>query len=151
VKKAVSVITTFTDRQREKQIKYEKTVLKDISIKSLKESVKQHFGSIRFTSGLLLNTGVEEACYDVAIEAYLLGAHFSRFGYYGEGVEQVLERCRSEEKHFVDTLYNFLLYWGSGEEAAANESLAGTCEHYVRHWWMEGFQKGQRRYKLRLH
>ena len=31
-----------------------------------------------------MNSGIEEACYDVAIEAYLLGANMSRFGFYGE-------------------------------------------------------------------
>ena len=34
-----------------------------------------------------MNSGIEEACYDVAIEAFLLGAKMSRFGYYGEDVE----------------------------------------------------------------
>lgn len=147
----MNVITTFAEKKREKQIKYEKSILKEISIKALKEKVQHHFGSSRFVSGLMMNAGIEEACYDVAIEAYLLGAHFSRFGLYGEPAEDVRNRCRYEIQHFSDTLYNFLLYWGHEEEGIISESLYYLCEEYVNTWWMEGFQKGQRRHKLRLH
>jgi hypothetical protein len=147
----VNVITTFKDKQREKQIKYERSVLKDLSINKLKERVKQYFGSSRIASSFVMNTGIEEACYDVALEAYLLGAKFSKFGYYGEGIEEVKDRCYFEEKHLIDTLYNFLLYWGNGEEGTMSESLYYMCEQYINVWWREGFEKGERRHKLRLH
>lgn len=147
----MNVITTFKDKQREKQIKYERSVLKDLSINKLKERVKQYFGSSRIASSFVMNTGIEEACYDVALEAYLLGAKFSKFGYYGEGIEEVRNRCYLEEKHLIDTLYNFLLYWGNGEEGTMSESLYYMCEQYINVWWREGFEKGERRHKLRLH
>jgi hypothetical protein len=147
----VNVITTFKDKQREKQIKYERSVLKDLSINKLKERVKQYFGSSRIASSFVMNTGIEEACYDVALEAFLLGAKFSKFGYYGEGMEEVRQRCYFEEKHLIDTLYNFLLYWGNGEEGTLSESLYYMCEQYINVWWREGFEKGERRHKLRLH
>jgi len=147
----VNVITTFKEKHREKQIKYERSVLKDLSIKMLKERVQQYFGSTRITSNFIMNTGIEEACYDVALEAYLLGAKFSKFGYHGEDLEEVRMRCFKEEKHLIDTLYNFLLYWGHGEEGAMSESLYYLSEQYVHVWWREGYEKGQMRHKLRLH
>lgn len=145
------MITTFIDKKREKQMKYEKSMLRDISVKTLKQRVQQYFGSSRLTQSLIMNSGIEEACYDVAIEAFLLGANLSRFGYYGENVESVKLRCRQEEKHLVDTLYNFLLYWGSDQEGVMSESLYYLCEQYVDSWWCDGFQKGERRIKLKLH
>ncbi len=146
----MTVITTFKEKRREKQIKYERSVLRDLSINALKERVRQYFGSTRIASTLIMNTGIEEACYDVALEAFLLGAKFSKFGYYGEDVEKVRMRCFREEKHLVDTLYNFFLYWG-GEEGTMSESLYYICEQYIHVWWSEGFDKGRRRHKLRLH
>ena len=112
----MNVITTFAEKKRAKQLKYEKSVLRDISVKVLKERVQQYFGTSRITQSLIMNSGIEEACYDVGIEAFLLGANMSRFGFHGEEVEVVKMRCQQEEKHLIDTLYNFLLYWGSGEE-----------------------------------
>ncbi|MEH7352532.1 YbaK family protein [Neobacillus drentensis] len=147
----MTVITTFKERRREKQIKYERSVLKELSINTLKERVRQYFGSTRIASSFVMNTGIEEACYDVALEAFLLGAKFSKFGYYGEDMEAVRLRCFKEEKHLIDTLYNFLLYWGSEEEGTMSESLYYLCEQYIHVWWREGYEKGQRRLKLRLH
>jgi hypothetical protein len=147
----VTVITTFKEKRREKQIKYERSVLRDLSINTLKERVKQYFGSTNLAQSFVMNTGIEEACYDVALEAFLLGAKFSKFGYRGENAEDVRKRCFREEKHLIDTLYNFLLYWGNGQEGTMSESLYYLCEQYIFVWWKEGFEKGQRRHKLRLH
>lgn len=147
----MTVITTFKEKRREKQIKYERSVLRDLSINTLKERVRQYFGSTKIASSLIMNSGVEEACYDVALEAFLLGAKFSKFGYHGESMEQVRMRCFNEERHLIDTLFNFLLYWGNGEEGVMSESLYYHCEQYVHVWWREGYEKGQRRHKLRLH
>lgn len=147
----MNVITTFIDKKKEKQIKYEKSVLREISVKTLKERVQHYFGSSRLTQNVIMDSGIEEACYDVAIEAYLLGANLSRFGYYGETAKDVKSRCYQEEKHLIDTLYNFLLYWGSSDEGIMSESLYYLCEQYVDSWWQEGFHKGERRIKLKLH
>ncbi|UII56109.1 YbaK family protein [Cytobacillus spongiae] len=147
----MNVITTFYEKKREKQIKYERSMLRDLSIKALKESVQMAFGSSRLTSSLMMNTGIEEGCYDVAIEAYLLGAHFSRFGYYGESQDMVKSRCSDEYQHLVDTLYNFLLYWGDGEEGPLSEDMYYICEQYVNRWWLEGIRNGEKKHKLRLH
>jgi hypothetical protein len=147
----VTVITTFKEKRREKQIKYERSVLRDLSINTLKERVKQYFGSTNLATSFVMNKGIEEACYDVALEAFLLGAKFSKFGYRGENAEDVRKRCFREEKHLIDTLYNFLLYWGNGQEGTMSESLYYLCEQYIFAWWKEGFEKGQRRHKLRLH
>ncbi|WP_059174160.1 DUF2521 family protein [Bacillus sp. FJAT-27445] len=147
----MNVILTFNEKRREKQIKYERSVLKEISINELKKRVQEHFGSTRLQNGLFQNSGIQEACYDVALEAYLLGANFSKFGSSGEKVELTLGRCEPEETHLIDTLFNFLLYWGGGEEGFYSESLYFNCEQYVRKWWFDGYEKGQRRFKLRLH
>jgi len=147
----VTVITTFREKRREKQIKYERSVLRDLSLNRLKERVQHYFGSTRLAQSVMMNAGVEEACYDVALESYLLGAKFSKFGYHGEEMEKVRMRCDKEEKHLTDTLFNFLLFWGNGEEGAMSESLYYLCEQYVYDWWREGFEKGRRRHKLRLH
>lgn len=147
----MTLITTFEDKRREKQLKYEKSVLKEISVKDLKEQVKHLFGSSRLLTGLMNHAGIEEACYDMAIEAYLLGAHYSHFGTSGETATTVQHRCKGELTHFTNTLYHFFLYWAQNEEGAYSESLIYSCEQYIYSWWMEGFENGRKRHKLRLH
>ncbi|MBM4764889.1 YbaK family protein [Bacillus sp. B15-48] len=145
------VVTTFNEKRREKQIKYERSLLRELSIQRLKASVKNCFGSSHLATGLLMNSGIEEACFDVAIEAYLLGGRYSKFGYYGESIDDARERSKEEEKHLIDTLYNFFLFWGSGDEGMADESLYYLCEQYVWIWWNEGFNTGAKKHKLKMH
>jgi len=146
----VTVIMNFDLKKREKQIKYERSVLKELSVKDLKEKVARYFGSSQLTSSVIMNEGMEEACYDVAIEAFLLGANFSKFSAWGEDIPTIKNRCLEEDKHLKDTLFHFLLYWGS-EESSKNESLYYLCEQFVNAWWLEGFNKAIKRKKLRLH
>lgn len=149
--KFMNVVTTFFEKRREKQIKYEKSVLRDLSIKELKERTNVFFNDSNFVLNHSVDSSFIETCYDVAIESYLLGAQFSKFGYFGESVEQVRNRSANEEKDLVDTLYHFLLYWGDDGETFYCDSLYSMCRQFVETWWFEGFVKGERRYKLRLH
>ncbi|MEK5388948.1 YbaK family protein [Margalitia sp. FSL K6-0131] len=147
----MNVITTLSAKRRERQIKNERKLLRELSIESLKKSVQNSFSSERVQGGIWVQQGVEEGCYDVAIEAYLLGGQYSRLGYGGEPVEHIKLRCEKELKHLTDTLYNFWLYWKCGDESLMQESTYYACEQFVDKWWMEGFKKGEQRRKLRLH
>lgn len=147
----MNVITTFKEKRREKQITYERKMLRELSLEGLKKNVTDTFGSF-FRVGSMLGSAIEEGCIDVAIEAYLLGAKYSRFAYFGESVEEVRRRCYQYEKNLIDALYEFVCYWGHiGEHGFVNESLYYACEHYVTYWWMEGFNKGEKRHRLKLH
>ncbi|MBS4179617.1 DUF2521 family protein [Lederbergia citrea] len=145
------VVTTFEEKKREKQLTYERKLLRELSMVELKKSVLLHFAAARKSLNPWLDEGVEEACFDVAIEAFLTGGEFSRFTVHGETMEMAKRRCRSEIKHFTDTLYHFWLYWDYGKETIRDESIYFSCEHFVDSWWKEGYIKGERRHKLRLH
>ncbi|KUP04654.1 hypothetical protein Q73_15110 [Bacillus coahuilensis m2-6] len=146
------VITTFEEKRKDKQMKLERKLLKELSIKKLTESVQSYFGNIRIRSASFYQEGFNEACYDVAVESYLIGGKISRLGRYGETAEQSKLRVNKELKHFSDTLFNFWLYWSEmGVAGQIDESLYYTCEQFVNHWWQEGYQAGIQRQKLRLH
>ncbi len=148
----MNVITTFTSKRREKQLKTERKLLREISLKMLQESVRKHFGYLRIQGGEQMQQGFDEACYDVAIEAYLLGGKISKFGYSGEPLEFVQKRCEDELKHYVDTIYNFWLYWSEiGVSEGVDDSFYYSCEHFIMTWWSEGYENGLKRHKLRMH
>lgn len=147
----MSVITTFIEKQQEKQILFERKILKELSLKQLSENVTPFFSPF-FYSNRPFTHSVEDGCIDIAIEAYLLGGSMSRFGYYGEEEQRVRNRCSKEEKFLIDNLYEFLHYWGAARDNSIEmESLYIACEHFVYEWWRTGFDKGEKRYKLRLH
>lgn len=146
-----NVILSFKEKRRDKQLRYERKVLKDLKPKLLKERYHS-FMADQQSLGITSSHVLEEGCYDVAIEAFLLGANFSKFQHYGESVDTIKARCFHEEKHLIDTLFNFILYWGKiSDFDMYNESLYYRCEQYVDNWWHDGFFSGAKRYKLRLH
>ncbi|WP_152446358.1 YbaK family protein [Bacillus sp. THAF10] len=147
----MNVVTTFKEKRLEKQMKYERKMLREISLEVLRNKVKEFFSPYLKNKRQQVSV-IEEGSLDVAIEAYLLGASYSKFGYHGETVEKVKTRCHIEEKYLVDTLYNYFLYWGLiPENDLAHESFFMTCEAFTDYWWREGFQKGEKRYRMRLH
>ncbi|MBS4197959.1 DUF2521 family protein [Lederbergia citri] len=146
----MNVMTNFEERKREKQLTIERKLLRDLSIEELKKSLIIHFNALRIGVGPL-DEGVEEACFDVAIEAYLNGGEFSRFTIHGETMEMAKKRCHQDITHFIDTLYYFWLYWDYGKKMISDEDIFLACEHFVYYWWVNGYRKGERRYKLRLH
>ncbi|MBO8178834.1 MAG: DUF2521 family protein [Bacillus sp. (in: Bacteria)] len=147
----MAVIKTFSYKKREKELHHERMILRELSISMLRDRMQKYFRPFYFECGRRLAPQLEEGCYDMAIEAYLLGAKYSRFGYYGESVTQVRHRCRRELKDIIDTLYNDWLYWGIRDhESLASESIYYACEQYIDSWWTEGFLKATRRRKLRL-
>ena len=76
----MNVITSFKEKKREKQILYERRMLRDLSLEKLKTKVIEHFSPFYYMYRVFPSV-IEEGCIDIAIEAYVLGANYSRFGY----------------------------------------------------------------------
>ncbi|RSK25584.1 DUF2521 family protein [Bacillus sp. HMF5848] len=147
----MAVVVSLKQRQRDKQVNYERSMLQELTLDMLKAYTNEVFSDY-IDNGYLLKHNIENGCVDMAIEAYLLGASFSKFGYYGETVENAKRRCLYEQKYVVDSLYDYLLFWGRfPSNGMFEESVYYTCEVFVDYWWNEGFSKGERRYRLRLH
>lgn len=146
----VTVILSLKEKRKEKQIKYERTLLRELSIAKIKQSMERIFASSQASKFISVHSGIEGACFEVAIEAFLLGANYSRFGYYGEPIEVVRERCKEQEQHMIDTLFHFFLFCVKGEEELFEHEFDRICERFIQYWWLEGYNKGKIRHKLRL-
>jgi len=147
----MNVIHTLNEKRREKQMEYELNMLKELSLKRIKDTVSQYF-TFYFESGAMYKSVVEEGCIDYAIEAYLLGAQYSRFGYYGESIQSVRARCIQEEKELTHSFYEYLICWAKAtNDHSIDESIYLTSEWFIHSWWLEGYEVGEKRHKLRLH
>lgn len=147
----MTVDTSFMKRRREQQVKYERSVLRELSLDKLKKGFQKYFGNISSQGGHMLDSAIEEGCFDVAVEAYLTGSRYSRVGYYGEDTEKVMERSK-ERDDLTQALAEFITYWSSmNDTGKVNESLLYKCEQYIDYWWQEGFIKGKLKYKMKLH
>lgn len=144
----MTVITTFHERQREKRWKFERVVLRKLSLLAVQRSIRQYFQPVLSFEVFTLPYLIDQ-CLDIAVEAYLLGAEYSRFGYYGEGEESVLKRCNRELMELHEQLEGYFFIWLNDD----NERITyeATVRQFIYHWWKEGFAEGSRGYRLRLH
>ncbi|WP_062350452.1 DUF2521 family protein [Bacillus kwashiorkori] len=148
----MTVITSFVEKRRERQVKFERSVLRELSLEGLKKGFQTYFGSIKTGSGLMLDQAIEEGCYDVAVESYLLGSRFSRLGYYGEPLEEIMKRSTEERTLLAKALMDFISYWsGIGQALEIEEQLKSKCNNFVNYWWQEGYMNGKMKYKMKLH
>jgi hypothetical protein len=146
----MTVIHSFKEKRKEKQVKYERKLLRELSLEKLMKEVNLYFHP--FFQRAMFSQAIEDGSVDIAIEAYLLGASYGRVGRYGESFEEIKKRCYYEEKYLIDTLFEYLQYWGNmSDNEFISESLYMACERYVTKWISEGFEKATMRYKLRLH
>ncbi|MDF2947584.1 MAG: hypothetical protein K0S51_2263 [Bacillales bacterium] len=145
----MKLYTNFKEKRIAKQKRFEKQVLQELSLNELKEVFNNCFGPFLNLNRLKVDN-IETYGMDYAIEAFLLGASISKFGYYGESLEYVKERTALKEKKFVDALYCIIGEKIPYEEEVYFETLYRICKEYIKFWWNLGFDKGQKRYKLKL-
>ncbi|HHY21943.1 MAG TPA: DUF2521 family protein [Bacilli bacterium] len=144
----MTVITTFQEKQREKRWKFERRVLRKVSLENIQRSVRLFFQPILsfevFTHPYLIDQSL-----DIAVEAYLLGAEYSRFGYFGEDEKSVLFRCERELKELYEQLESYFHLWVKDDcQYAEYEAIVAQ---FLYHWWKKGYEEGGKGYRLRLH
>ncbi len=148
MKVVAMIVTTLSDRRRMKRWKFEREVLRKLSLEQLKQDAERSFRKV-VPFYFLSHSYLLDPCMDMAIDAYLLGAEYSRFGYCGESEEQVLERCDEEVTELVFSLFNLLQGWLTDGEALLN-TLHEATRNFIEEWWRKGFNEGKRRHRLRL-
>lgn len=141
----VSVILSFRQKQAEKKVHFEKTILKWLPVKEIEKEIEQNF-YIFFIEKQTKWPIVVELCFEIAIESYLLGASFSRLGYYGMPFIEIKERSIYKEALLIEDLYDYLMFL----QPSGNSVLYEICREFVSGYFDKGYQNGKKRYKLKM-
>ncbi len=142
-------IISLKQKRHQKELKYEKKMLRELSLAEIKAEIDTCFGGF---SNIVKKPVIEDGCVDFAIESFLLGAKYSKFGYLGESMNQANKRCQLEERQIIDEMFDYFLNFGKmNDQNISFDEIYIACEFYVHNWWKQGYLKGEKRYKLRLH
>lgn len=146
----MGTVLSFINEKQKKQVNLEKQLLRELSVEKIMDMAEECFAPLfHFFSK---HTDIlYDGCIDFAIEAYLLGAQFGKFGYHGESVQQAMTRSEKEEKELLHELYEYALSWSAAFNITLyDEGLYYACERFTQTWWKEGFSEREKRFKLRL-
>ncbi|MFC7394880.1 DUF2521 family protein [Scopulibacillus cellulosilyticus] len=145
----MAVVMNFTEKYRCKQLDFERKTLQELSLLQIENMIHDTFDQFMKPIVAYQQT-ITDMCLDYAVESFLLGASYGRFGYYGETLETVYYRSQKRFKTLLDDFYDFWMFWLYTDDMV-NESVYMACESYLYYWWKEGFEATVRRYRLRLH
>ncbi|MBM7646895.1 hypothetical protein JOD45_003129 [Scopulibacillus daqui] len=145
----MAVVMNFTEKYRNKQLDFERKTLQELSLIQIESMIHETFDHFMKPIAAYRQT-IIDMCLDYAVESFLLGASYGRFGYYGEALETVYHRSQKRFKTLLDDFFDFWMFWLYTDDMV-NESLYMACEAYLYYWWKEGFEATVRRYRLRLH
>ncbi|MCM2677647.1 DUF2521 family protein [Alkalicoccobacillus plakortidis] len=145
----MEIITTLADKRREKRWNFERKLLQEISLKDIEKQFHETFAPVipkeHATRPFLVDPSL-----DIGIDAYLLGANYSRFFQYGESEQQAKSRAEDELTDLSFDMFNLLTCWVLQGERYG-DALGIASDVYVDTLWQRGFQAGTKRYRLKLH
>lgn len=144
-----NVITDLSERRRRKQWKFERSMLRSLSIEDMRKDIHNMF------LGALIGESISKLymldfCLDIGIDVYLLGSEFGKFGRIGETAEQAQVRCKEEIDTFICQLANQFFAWFTWTEVEKEEIILKS-RRFILKWWKEGFKEGEKKYRMRLH
>lgn len=145
----MAVVTTFFEKQRHKQLDFERKALQELSINKIETVMDQYFEPfLKYMASY--RKAIEDMCLDYAIESFLIGASYGKFGCYGETIEETYSRSEHKSKRLLEDLYDYWLFWSDADELTI-ESIYISSDAYLYYWWKEGFEYIVKRHRLRLH
>ncbi len=144
----MGIVMDFQERQRHKQMDFERRVLQDLSLEKIEASIRQRFNDYLAQVPSSAQTA-RDMCAEYALEAFLLGSSMGRFGFYGEDTENVFQRSMLPFEALHGDFFDFWLFWSASDPAAATE-LEEACDRYLYTWWQEGFEASLRRWRMKL-
>ncbi|MDA7028232.1 DUF2521 family protein [Bacillus sp. CLL-7-23] len=143
-------VVSFISEKQKKQVILEKKLLRELSLEKIIRTAEDCFSPLFYFVPKQTDI-LYDGCIDFAIEAYLLGAQFGKFGFYGEPIQKARGRSEKEETQLLFELYDYAVSWSDAFNLTiASEPLLHACEHFIHSWWKEGFSQRIKRFKLRL-
>ncbi|WP_240377753.1 DUF2521 family protein [Bacillus piscicola] len=144
----MGVVVALEPHRIKREWEEEKKLLGEISVNDIQLTAKEIFTPV-FTTFHFSYSFLEEACMDLALEAFLSGGKFSKF------VENNSLPFRYKLRAVViiggiaSELYTFISGWVEGPQAG-DEEIKGAVEEYITFWWKKGLEAGYRRKRLGL-
>ena len=142
----MGTVVALEPHRMKKEWEEEKKLLKEINVQELQMSAKKIFVPVLDTFHFSYSF-LEEACMDLALEAFLSGGKFSKYVEDNTLPFRYKIQAAVFIKNIANELYTFMSGWV--EEPTINEEqLRSAVEEFVTFWWHKGLEAGTKRRRL---
>lgn len=144
----MGTVVSLEPHRLKKEWEEEKKLLQELRVEEIKSTAENIFVPV-FNRFHFPYSFLEEACMDLALEAFLSGGKFSKYVENGELAFRFKMQAVLAISSITTELYEFMSGWVE-EPAAQRSDLKEIVECFVTYWWKRGLEAGTKRHLLRL-
>ncbi|SDI07779.1 Protein of unknown function [Alteribacillus persepolensis] len=144
----MGIVVSLEPHRVKKEWQEEKKLLQYLRVEEIQVTAEKMFVPV-FSQFHFPYSFLEEACLDMALEAFLSGGKFSRYVENGELEFRFKMQAVLAINKITTELHDFMSGWVE-EPAAKRSDLKDIVEVFITYWWKRGLQAGTQRSLLRL-
>ncbi|RSL28937.1 DUF2521 family protein [Salibacterium salarium] len=146
----MGIVISLEPHRIKKEWLEEKKLLQNVQVKEIQATAEKVFVPV-FKYFNFPYSFLEEACMDLALEAFLSGGKFSRYVENGALVFKFQVQAALEIGRISKELHEFMKSWVDDDPACESPEVKEAVESYIAFWWKRGLEAGTKRQLLRYH
>ncbi|MFZ4454432.1 DUF2521 family protein [Salibacterium aidingense] len=146
----MGVVISLEPHRIKREWEQEKKLLQDIQVQEVQATAKKVFIPV-FEYFQFPYSFLEEACMDLALEAFLSGGKFSRYVEDRALPFKFQVQAAATIGLIAKELHEFIKSWVDEDPACDRAEMKEAVESFITYWWKRGLEAGTRRQLLRFH
>ncbi|MFB5664129.1 DUF2521 family protein [Alteribacillus sp. HJP-4] len=144
----MGIVISMEPRRLKKEWEQEKKLLQNLKVSEMQQSAQKSFSHL-FQRFHFPNSFLEEACLDMALDAFLDGGKHHR--YMENGVLPFRFKLQAAFKigNLAKELTSFMFDWVE-DSSPQRKLIQEAAEGFITDWWKKGLETGFKRQRLRL-
>ncbi|MGY4691785.1 DUF2521 family protein [Salibacterium sp. K-3] len=146
----MGVVISLEPHRIKKEWREEKRLLQDLQVQEIKETAEKVFIPV-FDHFQFSYSFLEEACMDLALEAFLSGGKYSRYVEDRALPFKFQVQAAAAIGLIASELYEFMVCWVEEDPDDEQPVMKEAVESFITYWWKRGLEAGVRRKLLHFH
>ncbi|MFD2707261.1 DUF2521 family protein [Salibacterium lacus] len=140
----MGIVISLEPHRIQKEWKEEKRLLQDLDAQEVKATAEKVFTPV-FHRFEFSYSFLEEACMDLALEAFLSGGKFSRYVENRALPFTFQLQAAAAAGGIAEELYEFMQCWVEDDPGCYYKEMKEAVDSFIMYWWKRGLETGVRK------